>query len=94
MVIGYISYLGYIKVFVGQIEKNARINDTMASSFPQWPFGLVYFVGMGLLAFSCIWAIVRIIAGRAVATEARDIEEDTRQKLAEKAAEESEGGEA
>ena len=94
VVIGYISYLGYIKVFVGQIEKNARINDTMASSFPQWPFGLVYFVGMGLLAFSCIWAIVRIIAGRAVATEARDIEEDTRQKLAEKAAEEAEGGEA
>ena len=94
VVIGYIGYLGYAKVFVSQLEKNTRINETLASAFPAWPFGLVYFVGMGLLAFSCLWAIVRICAGRPVATEARDIEEETRQKLAEDAATEKEGEEA
>lgn len=96
VVIGYMAYLGYIKVLVGQIEKNARINETVATAFPQWPFGVVYLVGMALLAFSCLWAIVRVCAGRSVASDARDIEEDTRQKLAEKAAEEAkeaEGGE-
>ena len=94
VVIGYITYLGYVKVLVSQIEKNARINEGVASAFPAWPFGLVYTVGMGLLAFSCVWAIVRICANRPVATEARDIEEETRQKLAEDAAKAEEGGEA
>ncbi len=94
VVIGYISYLGYIKVFAVQLERNTRINETLATAFPAWPFGLVYFAGMGLLAFSCLWAIVRICANRPVATEGRDIEEETRQKLAEDAAKAEEGGEA
>jgi TRAP-type C4-dicarboxylate transport system permease small subunit len=75
VVIGYISYLGYVKVFAGQLANNARINDTLATSFPQWPFGLVYFVGMGLLSFSCLWAFVRICFGRKPAQEAVDPEE-------------------
>ena len=94
VVIGYISYLGYTKVLVGQIEKNARINDTLAASFPQWPFGVVYMVGMGLLAFSCLWAAIRIIAGRKPAAEAVDMEEKNKEALAAKAEEEAKGGES
>lgn len=88
VVIGYISYLGYVKVFVGQIEKNARINDTLASSFPQWPFGVVYFAGMGLLAFSCLWAAIRVVMGRKAAAEAVDMEEKNKEIRAKEASEE------
>lgn len=78
VVLGYISYLGYVKVFIGQVEKNTKINETLAASFPAWPFGLVYFVGMGLLSFSCLWAFIRVCADRKPAQEAVDIEANAR----------------
>lgn len=91
LVITYISYLGYVKVFCNQLAKNARINETLAASFPQWPFGLLYFVGMGLLAFSCLWAFLRVCFGMKPAQEAPDPEEDNKKLRAEKA--EQEGAE-
>lgn len=87
VVIGYISYLGYAKVFVGQLANNARINDTLASSFPQWPFGLAYFVGMGLLSFSCFWAVIRVLFGKKPAQDAVDPEEVNEELRAAAAAE-------
>lgn len=83
VVIAYISYLGYAKVFLNQLANNARINDTLASSFPQWPFGLIYFVGMGLLSFSCFWAFIRILFGRKPAQDAVDPEEENAEIMAE-----------
>ncbi len=90
VVIAYISYLGYTKVFAGQIANNARINDTLATSFPQWPFGLVYFVGMGLLSLSCFWAFLRVCFGKKPAQEAVDPEEANAEIRAADAAAEKE----
>lgn len=83
VVIGFITYVGYIKVLTPQLEKNVRINENLATSFPQWPFGVVYVVGMGLLAFSCFWAFLRICFGKKPAQEAVDPEEKNRELRAE-----------
>lgn len=74
LVFGYIGYLGIVKVLNGQLTNNARINETMASSFPQWPFGAVYSFGFLLLAFSCLWGVLRICCGKNVAQDAVDVE--------------------
>lgn len=83
VVVGFITYVGYIKVLTPQLEKNVRINENLATSFPQWPFGVVYVVGMGLLAFSCFWAFLRICFGKKPAQEAVDPEEKNRELRAE-----------
>ncbi len=72
VVISFITYVGYVKVLSVQIANNVKINETIATSFPQWPFGVVYVVGMGLLAFSCFWAFLRICYGKKPAQEAVD----------------------
>ena len=87
VVFSYIGYLGVVKVLMGQIENNARINETLATSFPQWPFGLAYSFGFFLLGFSCLWAFVRICFGKAVAQDAVDIEAKNKELLEQAAAE-------
>ena len=74
VVLGYIGYLGVVKVLAGQLKNNARINETLATSFPQWPFGVVYAFGFLILAFSCLWGVVRLFFGKNVAQEAVDVE--------------------
>lgn len=98
VVLGYIGYLGIVKVLAGQIANNARINDTLATSFPQWPFGVVYALGFLLLSFSCLWGAVRVCFGRNVAQEAVDVEAKNAELLKEAEAEaalaaKTEGGE-
>ena len=83
VVIMYISYLGYVKVVAKQISNNVRINETVSTSFPAWPFGMVYFIGMGLLAFSCLWAFLRVLMGKKPAQDATDPEEDNKKALEE-----------
>ncbi len=83
VVIAYISYLGYTKVVISHIEKNVRINDTIASSFPQWPFSLLYAIGMALLSFSCLWAVIRILFGKKPAQDAIDPEEENAKSVKE-----------
>ena len=94
VVFGFISYLGVVKVLAGQLANNARINETLATSFPQWPFGAVYAFGFAILSFSCLWAVVRICFGKGVAQEAVDVEaknaELLEQAAREAAAEEKE----
>lgn len=80
-VFSYIGYLGVVKVLSGQLANNARINETLATSFPQWPFGVAYCFGFFLLGFSCLWAFVRICFGKAPAQDAVDIEEKNRELL-------------
>lgn len=75
VVVGYIAWRGTVKVFAEQLSTNARINASMGTSFPQWPFGLIYSVGMWLLAFSLLWAMVRLCAGRPAASMALDLDE-------------------
>lgn len=87
VVFGYIGYLGIVKVLAGQLANNARINETLASSFPQWPFGVVYAFGFLLLAFSCLWGVVRICFGKNVAQEAVDVEAKNAELLKEAEAE-------
>ena len=88
VIFGYIGYLGVVKVLMNQLNNNARINETLATSFPQWPFGLAYSFGFFLLAFSCLWGVVRILFGKAVAQDAVDVEA-TNKKLLEQAAAEA-----
>ncbi len=83
VIISYITYLGYVKVLTVQLANNARINDTLASSFPQWPFGVLYLVGMGLLAFSQFWGFLRICMGRPAASNAVSLEEQSEALLAQ-----------
>lgn len=88
-VIGLITYIGYVKVLLPQIANNTRINETLATAFPQWPFGVIYVAGMGLLAFSCLWAFLRICFGMKAAQEAVDLEEENEKaRLEEKGKEE------
>lgn len=87
VVFGYIGYLGVVKVLAGQLQNNARINETLATSFPQWPFGVAYSFGFFLLAFSCLWAFVRICFGRPAAREAVDVEAKNKELLEQAAAE-------
>ena len=89
VVFGYIGYLGGFKVLAGQIANNARINETLASSFPQWPFGLVYTFGFTILSLSCLWGVVRVIFGKAVAQEAVDVEAENAELLKKAALEET-----
>jgi len=79
----FVSYLGYIKVLIPQLENNARINDTLASSFPQWPFGALYIFGMALLAFSQLWGVVRVCMGRPAASDAANLEKESKELLAQ-----------
>lgn len=86
-IFGYIGYLGVVKVVSGQIANNARINETLATSFPQWPFGVAYSFGFFLLGFSCLWAFVRILYGKAPAQDAVDVEAKNKELLEQAAAE-------
>ena len=86
-IFSYIGYLGVTKVLLGQIANNARINETLATSFPQWPFGLAYSFGFFLLGFSCLWAFIRICFGKAAAQDAVDIEAKNKELLEQAAAE-------
>lgn len=87
VIFSYIGYLGVVKVLLGQIQNNARINETLATSFPQWPFGAAYSFGFFLLGFSCLWAFIRILFGKAPAQEAVDVEAKNKELLEEAAAE-------
>jgi len=78
VVISLITYIGYVKVLSVQITNNVKINETIATSFPQWPFGLIYVVGMGLLAFSCFWAFLRVCHGKKPAQDAVDPEAENK----------------
>ncbi len=82
-IFGYIGYQGVVKVLMGQLANNARINETLATSFPQWPFGAAYSFGFFLLAFSCLWAVVRICFGKPPAAETVDVEAKNAELLAE-----------
>lgn len=75
VVIGYIAYRGFVKVLAEQLSNNARINSTLGSSFPQWPFGVIYCVGMSLFAFSFFWGFLRICFNKPAASEAADLDE-------------------
>ena len=86
-VFGYIGYLGVVKVLAGQLANNARINETLATSFPQWPFGAVYAFGFFILAFSCLWGVVRVCFGKPVAQEAVDVEAQNAELLKQAKAE-------
>ena len=86
-VFSYIGYLGVTKVLAGQLANNARINETLATSFPQWPFGVAYSFGFFLLGFSCLWAFIRICFGKAPAQDAVDIEAKNKELLEQAAAE-------
>ena len=86
-VFGYIGYLGIVKVLAGQLANNARINETLSTSFPQWPFGAVYAFGFLILSFSCLWGVVRVCFGKNVAQEAVDVEAKNAELLKEAAAE-------
>ena len=92
VIFSYIGYLGVVKVVMGQIENNARINETLATSFPQWPFGVAYSFGFFLLGFSCLWAFVRICFGKAPAQDAVDVEAKNKELLEQAAAEAAEEG--
>lgn len=83
VVFAYISYLGYIKVLIPQLANNARINDTLASSFPQWPFGALYIFGMVILSFSQLWGAVRICMGQPAASNAANLEKESEELLAQ-----------
>ena len=87
VVFSYIGYLGVVKVLAGQLANNARINETLATSFPQWPFGVAYSFGFFLLGFSCLWAFIRILFGKAPAQEAVDVEAKNKELLEQAAAE-------
>ena len=93
VIFSYIGYLGVTKVLAGQLANNARINETLATSFPQWPFGAAYSFGFFLLGFSCLWAFVRICFGKAPAQEAVDVEAKNKELLEQAAAEAAENGE-
>lgn len=88
IIIAYVTYLGYLRVLTNQIENNARINDTLASSWAQWPFGLIYVVGMGLLSFSFLWGFIRICFRRPAASAAVDPEAENEKLLAQVRSEE------
>ncbi len=92
-IFSYIGYLGVTKVLAGQLENNARINETLATSFPQWPFGAAYSFGFFLLGFSCLWAFVRILFGKSPAQEAVDVEAKNKELLEQAAAEAATDGE-
>ena len=92
VIFSYIGYLGVVKVLMGQLENNARINETLATSFPQWPFGAAYSFGFFLLGFSCLWGFVRLCFGKPVAQEAVDVEAKNKELLEQAAAEAVEEG--
>ena len=82
-IIGLVTYVGYKKVLVPQIVNESHINETLASSFPQWPFGALYIFGMGILAISQLWGFVRICMGRPAASHAVDLEKESEELLAQ-----------
>lgn len=92
VIFSYIGYLGVVKVLLGQLENNARINETLATSFPQWPFGACYSFGFFVLGFSCLWAFIRILFGKSPAQEAVDVEAKNKELLEQAAAEAAEEG--
>lgn len=57
---GFITYRGFASLLVGIIQRGSTIN-TNSFSMPQWPFALAYCIGMALLTFSFVWALLRLI---------------------------------
>ena len=92
VIFSYIGYLGVVKVVAGQLANNARINETLATSFPQWPFGVAYSFGFFMLGFSCLWAFIRICFGKPAAQDAVDVEAKNKELLEQAAAEAVEEG--
>ncbi len=57
---GFITYRGFRVLLPDAIAHHITIN-TSSFSFPQWPFILLYCIGMVMLTFSFLWVILRMI---------------------------------
>lgn len=90
--IGFITYRGIVKVLADQIKHNTRIDNNLATAFPEWPFGVIYVLGLALLAFSFFWQLLRIIMNRPATNTTLDLD-DMKQRIIE-SEKESAGGAA
>jgi TRAP-type C4-dicarboxylate transport system permease small subunit len=57
---GLMTYRGFAFLLTDMIKHKKTIS-TSSFSFPAWPFGLAYCVGLALLTFSFVWMILRLI---------------------------------
>ena len=57
----FLAYRGIVGLLADALRYNTTITTT--STFPQWPFIIIYIVGCILLAVSFIWATVRYALG-------------------------------
>jgi len=61
LICGFVAYRGV--VMTEKFIVNHKMSSVGLISFPLWPFGVLFFVGGFLLAFSFLWCIVRKAAG-------------------------------
>lgn len=61
VVSSFLTYRGVVGLLADSLRYNTTITTT--STFPQWPFVLVYIAGCGLLCISFIWAAIRYCYG-------------------------------
>lgn len=61
LVAGYMCYRGITVLLVENIQYSVTISDSSSTGFPQWPFTLMYCIGMAMLSFSFIWMVLRQI---------------------------------
>lgn len=85
----FITQRGVVKVLADQFAHHTRIDANIASSFPEWPFGVVYVLGFAVLAFSFLWQMLRIIMDRPPVNRAVDLDQMKQKILEDEAARES-----
>jgi TRAP-type C4-dicarboxylate transport system permease small subunit len=64
---GFVGYRGLVQMnkFISTHAKSS----TTGTGFAKWPFALIFAIGFFLLAFSFLWAIVRLYAKKPETTE-------------------------
>lgn len=56
---GFVAWRGWSVLLAEQFKYGSTING-LSDGFPEWPFGLVYCLGLTLTAAAFLWAIVRL----------------------------------
>lgn len=69
---GFVGYRGLIQM--GKFIKTHAKSSTTGVGFSKWPFALIFSVGFFLLAFSFLWAIVRLYKGTPAAEKTNEEE--------------------
>ena len=59
VICGFVAWRGWTVMLAEQIKYGSTFNG-LSDGFPEWPFGLVYCLGLSLTSLAFLWAIVRL----------------------------------